>query len=114
MGGLWHERAGWALAMQGQGEEGLAQVRRGIAAYRTTGAVLLVPILLYHTILAEVSDHLGHPEDGLQALADAHTLVEQQGDTLTGKQKSFASGASCSCGSRGRRRRKQKPGYSGL
>jgi predicted ATPase len=28
-------------------------------------------------MLAEVADHLGHPEDGLQALAEAHTLVEQ-------------------------------------
>ena len=32
---------GWALAMQGQGEEGLAQVRQGIAAWRATGAALL-------------------------------------------------------------------------
>jgi predicted ATPase len=67
---------GWALAMQGQGEEGLAQVHRGIVAYRATGAALLVPY--FCTILAEVSDHLGHPEDGLQALAEAHTLIEQQ------------------------------------
>ena len=29
------------------------------------------------TRLAEVCDHLGHPEDGLQALAEAYTLVEQ-------------------------------------
>jgi predicted ATPase len=29
------------------------------------------------TILADVSAHLGHLEDGLQALAEAHTLVEQ-------------------------------------
>jgi predicted ATPase len=29
-------------------------------------------------LLAEVSTHLGHTEDGLQALAEAHTLVEQQ------------------------------------
>jgi predicted ATPase len=28
-------------------------------------------------MLAEVCDHLGHVEDGLQALAEAHTLVEQ-------------------------------------
>ena len=28
-------------------------------------------------MLAEVADHLGHPADGLQALAEAHTLVEQ-------------------------------------
>ena len=66
---------GWALAMQGQGEEGMAQVRQGIAACRATGAALLVPYLC--TLLADVSDHLGHTEDGLQALAEAHTLVEQ-------------------------------------
>ena len=28
-------------------------------------------------MLADVCAHLGHPEDGLQALAEAHTLVEQ-------------------------------------
>ena len=66
---------GWALAMQGQGEEGMAQVRQGIAAWRATGAALHVPYLC--TVLAEVADHLGHTEDGLQALAEAHTLVEQ-------------------------------------
>jgi predicted ATPase len=66
---------GWALAMQGQGEAGMAQVRQGIAAYRATGAALLVPY--YCTLLAEVSAHLGHTVDSLQALAEAHTLVEQ-------------------------------------
>jgi len=29
-------------------------------------------------MLADISAHLGHPADGLQALAEAHTLVEQQ------------------------------------
>jgi predicted ATPase len=29
-------------------------------------------------MLADVSAHLGHPADGLQALAEAHTLMEQQ------------------------------------
>jgi predicted ATPase len=67
---------GWARAMEGWGEEGVAQVRQGIAAWRATGATLIVPY--FCTLLAEVSDHLGHPEDGLQALAEAHTLVEQQ------------------------------------
>jgi predicted ATPase len=67
---------GWALALQGQGEEGMAQVRQGIAALRAAGAALHVPHLC--TVLAEVCDHLGHPEDGLQALAEAHTIVEQQ------------------------------------
>jgi predicted ATPase len=66
---------GWALSMQGQGEEGLAQVRQGIAAWRATGAALLVPY--FCTVLADVSARIGHPEDGLQALAEAHTLMEQ-------------------------------------
>ena len=66
---------GWALALQGQDEEGMAQVRQGIAAWQATGAVLHVSYLC--TLLADVSAHLGHPEDGLQALAEAHTLVEQ-------------------------------------
>ena len=50
-------------------------MRQGIAAYRATGAALLVPY--YCTLLADVFAHLGCPEDGLQALAEAHTLVEQ-------------------------------------
>jgi predicted ATPase len=61
--------------MQGQGEAGMAQVRQGITAYRATGAALHVPY--FCTLLADVCDHLGHPTDGLQALAEAHTLVEQ-------------------------------------
>ena len=67
---------GWALAMQGQGEVGLALVRQGLAAWRATGAAVRVPY--FCTVLADVCDHLGHTEDGLQALAEAHTLVEQQ------------------------------------
>jgi predicted ATPase len=67
---------GWALAMQGQGEAGMVQVRRGIAACRTAGAAVFIPY--FCTLLAEVCALLGHTEDGLQALAGAHTLVEQQ------------------------------------
>ena len=42
---------------------------------RAAGGAVLVPYLC--TVLAEVCDHLGHPADGLQALAEAHALVEQ-------------------------------------
>jgi predicted ATPase len=66
---------GWALAMQSQGEAGMAQVRQGITAYRATGATLFVPY--FCTVLADVADHLGHTQDGLQALSEAHTLIEQ-------------------------------------
>ena len=67
---------GWALAMQDEGEAGRGQVRQGIAAYRATGAAVLVPY--FYTVLADASAHLGYTDDGLQALAEAHTLVEQQ------------------------------------
>jgi predicted ATPase len=66
---------GWALALQGQGQAGLAQVRQGIAAYRATGAA--VGVSYWCLVLAEVCAHLGHTAEGLQALAEAHTLVEQ-------------------------------------
>jgi predicted ATPase len=66
---------GWALAIQGQGEEAMAQVCRGIAGCRATGAELFIPY--FYTLLADVCDHLDHTEDGLQALAEAHTLMEQ-------------------------------------
>jgi class 3 adenylate cyclase/predicted ATPase len=66
---------GWALAMQGRGEQGMTQVHQGIAAWRATGAALSIPY--FCTVLADISAHLGHTEDGLQALTEAHTLVEQ-------------------------------------
>jgi predicted ATPase len=67
---------GWAMALQGQGEEGLAQVHQGIAAWRRTGAALQVPY--FCSLLADVAAHLGRTEDGLQALSEAQALVEQQ------------------------------------
>jgi predicted ATPase len=66
---------GWARAMQGQGEEGMAQVCQGIASARATGAALTVPYL--STLLVEVCAHLGHTADGLQVLDEAYALVEQ-------------------------------------
>jgi predicted ATPase len=53
----------------------MAQVHQGLAAYRAIGAVMFAPCLC--TWLAEIAAHLGHPEDACQALAEAHTLVEQ-------------------------------------
>jgi predicted ATPase len=56
-------------------EEGIAQICQGIAAWRATGAAVFVPY--FCTVLADVSAHLGNTEDGLQPLAEAHTLIEQ-------------------------------------
>ena len=69
---------GWALAMQGQGAEGLTQLCQGLDAYRATGAAFQRPHFL--GMLAEVYRSLGQPEAGLTALSEALTLVEQTGE----------------------------------
>ena len=53
----------------------MAQVLQGIAAWRATGAAQLVPY--FSTLLADVYGHRGHTAKGLQALAEADTLIEQ-------------------------------------
>src|SRR5262249_24397151 len=98
---------------QGQGEEGIAQVRQGIATWRETGAAVHVPY--FCTLLAEVSARLGHTGHGLQALTEAHTLVEQHEEPWWEAEiYRLRGGASCSCGKRGRSRRRRKLGCSGL
>jgi len=72
---------GWALAQrshepgagQGQGEEGMAQMQQGLAAWRATGAAVFRPYGL--TLLAEVSAQVGQREAGLTLLAEALAVV---------------------------------------
>jgi predicted ATPase len=68
---------GWALAMQGQGEAGLAQLRQGMAALLAMGQELSRPVCL--TLLAEATGHGGHVEEGLRLLAEALTALEASG-----------------------------------
>ena len=79
---LWAAKAtihrGTALSMQGQGEEGMAELQKGIAAWRATGANGSLPY--YYTLLAEATALLGNPESGLQSLDEAQILVEQTED----------------------------------
>src|SRR5262252_8591419 len=59
---------GRALVEQGQGTEGIAQIRQGLAAYRATGAGGdLLPLAL----LAEAYGKVGQPEEGLLVLREA-------------------------------------------
>jgi class 3 adenylate cyclase/predicted ATPase len=66
---------GWALAEQGQAEEGIAHIRQGLAAYRVTGAELGQPYIL--ALLAEAYGNVGQTEEGLSALAEALALVNK-------------------------------------
>jgi predicted ATPase len=69
---------GWALAMQGQGEEGIAQLRQGLAAWRATGAEGGRPGQLAQ--LAEAYGKAGQVEEGLTTLAEALALVDRTGE----------------------------------
>ena len=69
---------GWAIAVQEHSTEGLVQIRQGLDMYRSTGAEYQRPH--YLTLLAEASGLLGQPEDGLAALDEALTLMEQTGE----------------------------------
>jgi len=73
---------GWALAMQGQDEVGLAQLRQGLAAIVATGHEVARPHCLL--MLAEAAGHTGEVEEGLHLLAEALTACEarEMGDLL--------------------------------
>jgi predicted ATPase len=64
---------GWAIAMQGETEAGLAQIRQGLTATQAVGSTPYSTYFL--TLLAEAYGQAGQPETGLQALAEAATLT---------------------------------------
>jgi predicted ATPase len=53
----------------GEGEVAIAQIRRGLAAYGSTGAHLFVPYFL--SLLARACLKLGEPREGLRVIAEA-------------------------------------------
>jgi predicted ATPase len=65
---------GWALAMQGEAAAGVALLRQGLASPHV-GPEILRPHWL--ALLAEAYSWAGQPEDGLQVLAEAVTLMAQ-------------------------------------
>jgi predicted ATPase len=73
-------RRGWALAMQGQEEEGIKQIQQGLAAGRATGMELWRP---YHLVLlVEAYGKTGQVEEGFTALAEALGLVNKTGERM--------------------------------
>jgi predicted ATPase len=69
---------GWALAHQGQTQEGLEQIQQGLTAWRATGAEQARSYFL--ALLAEAYGSMGQPEAGLTVLAEALTLVGEAGE----------------------------------
>jgi predicted ATPase len=66
---------GWALAMQGQEEEGIQQIQQGLTAVRATRMESRRPYGL--ALLAEAYGKTGQVEEGLTALVEALALVDK-------------------------------------
>jgi class 3 adenylate cyclase/predicted ATPase len=68
---------GWSLVEERQGEDGIAQLREGLAAYRTIGGQIECSHWL--ALLAEAHRDIGQPEEGLPLIAEALDHVTQTG-----------------------------------
>jgi predicted ATPase len=68
----------WLLAQQGQLEVGTARFRRGLDAYRATGARLGLSSFL--SLLAGLYGQSGQIEDGLRVIAEALAHIDTTGE----------------------------------
>lgn len=69
---------GWAMAEQGQGKEGIEQMRQGLASWQATGAELYRSYWL--ALLAEAYGKVGQTEEGLTVLAEALDAAHKNGE----------------------------------
>jgi class 3 adenylate cyclase/predicted ATPase len=67
----------WTLTEQGQKEEGIAEMRKGIAALRETGTEAMLP--WWFVFLAEAYGKSGQPDEGLTLLAETVEIVQKTG-----------------------------------
>jgi len=68
-------RRGWTLVEQGQDEEGMAQMRQGLAIMQRIGSEVAQPI--FFALLAEAYGKVGQCTEGLMVLAEAFALVDK-------------------------------------
>jgi class 3 adenylate cyclase/predicted ATPase len=71
---------GCVLVEQGQGEEGIAHIQKGITIHRATGSVLILPA--YLVLLAEAYGKVGQAEAGLPCVDEALALLNQSDERL--------------------------------
>jgi predicted ATPase len=70
--------AGWTMSEEAHGEGGIAQMREGLAAYHSTGALLITTYFL--ALLAEAYGKIEQPEQGLGVLDEALALAGENGE----------------------------------
>jgi class 3 adenylate cyclase/predicted ATPase len=67
---------GWALALQGQGAEGIAEIRQGLAAIQAPGAGVICGTN-FLALLAEAYGLMGQVEEGCAVLTEAMDLMDK-------------------------------------
>src|SRR5262249_57102149 len=77
--GAWFTRAGRMVqgtlwVRRGEAEAGLSILREGVAQYRSTGALYLLP--LYLAFMADACLRLGRSDEGLATVAEALHVTE--------------------------------------
>ncbi len=68
---------GWALAMQGNVEEGIASLHQALAEFRHLE--LMLPQIAFRLLLTDVYREAGHVEQGWRAIAEAKALMAEVG-----------------------------------
>jgi predicted ATPase len=69
---------GWAMAMQGEGEDGIAHVRTGLHAWTSGGLACLRPFFLL--LLAESEKASGYTDRARSTVVEALTMTERTGE----------------------------------
>jgi predicted ATPase len=69
---------GWALAKDGQGETGIAQMHQGLVAYEATGAAVFRPSFLAQ--LVEAYGKGGGTQEGLRVLSETLAVMDNTGE----------------------------------
>lgn len=69
---------GWALAIQGQGEEGIELIQQGLSARQEMGSER--NRIYYLSLMAEAYAETGDFDEGLRALTEALALIEKTGE----------------------------------
>ena len=69
---------GWAMTEQQSAEEGIEEIRQGLAAYRATGAEMGLPSHL--ALLVEACMRNGRHNEGLAGLEEAMGMIDKTGE----------------------------------
>src|SRR2546430_1218944 len=69
---------GWAIACQGKADEGIEKLDEGLAAWRTTGARLWLPIFL--ALKAEAHAKIGRSDIALSIIEEALAISDETGE----------------------------------